>query len=60
MIDVVTLIAYLNPGTGSLVLQFLLVGIAGAWITCRTYGHKITKRFVRKKSTRLSPKPDGR
>lgn len=58
MIESVVFMAYINPGTGSLFLQFLLVCVAGAWVTFRTSWRWIKERFIRKKSTRQEP--DGR
>lgn len=37
--------AYLDPGTGSLLLQGLLGGIAGAAVIIRIYWHKFVKWF---------------
>ena len=37
--------AYLDPGTGSLLLQGLLGGIAGAAVFIRMYWHKLTSWF---------------
>jgi len=34
--------AYMDPGTGSLLLQGLLGGIAGAAVFIRIYWHKLT------------------
>ena len=34
--------AYMDPGTGSLLLQGLLGGIAGAVVVIRLYWHKLT------------------
>jgi len=34
--------AYMDPGTGSLLLQGLLGGIAGAAVFIRLYWHKLT------------------
>ncbi len=40
--------AYLDPGTGSLVLQGLIAGIAVAWLTIKTYWYKISSFLGRK------------
>ena len=58
--EIVTAIAYINPGTGSLFWQLILVGIAGAWVTLRTCSHWLKGRFSRKNSTGPSKEPDGR
>ena len=39
--------AYLDPGTGSLILQGLIAGIAVAWLTIKTYWYKISSFFGR-------------
>ena len=41
--------AYLDPGTGSYLLQILSAGILGALFIIKTYWHKIKKFFVKKK-----------
>ena len=43
--------AYLDPGTGSILLQGLLAVIAGAAITIRMYWDKLRSFFGRKKVT---------
>ncbi|MBI4354272.1 MAG: hypothetical protein HY595_03445 [Candidatus Omnitrophica bacterium] len=43
-------VAYINPGTGSLLLQFLLVGVAGVFVTFRNSKAWFTERFSRKKN----------
>ena len=58
--EIVALMAYINPGTGSLFLQFLLVGVAGGWVAFKTSSGRIKALFTRKKSTRQSSEPDGR
>jgi hypothetical protein len=49
--------AYLDPGTGSMMLQLLLGGIAGAMVVGKLYWHRfrqfVTSRFAGK-STRAS------
>lgn len=47
-------LAYINPGTGSLFWQFLLVGIAGAWASFRTCSQWIKGRASRKGSEKKS------
>ena len=39
--------AYLDPGTGSMILQVLLGGLAGAALVGRMYWHKLTSLFHR-------------
>ena len=41
--------AYLDPGTGSMILQAVLGGIAGALVVGRLYWHKL-KNFFRGRS----------
>jgi len=41
--------AYLDLGTGSLLLQAILAGLAAAWLTCSMYWQRI-KGLFRKKS----------
>jgi hypothetical protein len=45
--------AYLDPGTGSMMLQALLGGIAGAAVVGRLYWHRM-KSFM---TSRFSAKP---
>jgi hypothetical protein len=45
--------AYLDPGTGSMMLQLLLGGIAGAMVAGRLYWHRF-REFV---TSRFSAKP---
>ncbi len=47
MIERLALLAYVNPGTGSLVLQFLLVGMAGLWVTFRRSWQWMKARWLR-------------
>jgi len=42
--------AYLDPGTGSLLLQGLLGGIAGAAVFLKIYWHKLLSLFNRNDS----------
>ena len=42
--------AYLDPGTGSIILQGLIAGIAGGLITIRLYWAKFKSLFKFKKS----------
>jgi hypothetical protein len=34
-------LAYVDPGTGSFILQMLLGGVAGAMVVCRLYWEKL-------------------
>jgi len=44
--------AYLDPGTGSMFLQLLLGGIAGALVTLRLYWAQIKLYFSSRKSAK--------
>lgn len=48
--------AYLDPGTGSMILQLLLGGIAGAAIILKLYWHRFVNLFKRKSFESPSPK----
>ena len=41
--------AYLDPGTGSMILQGLIAGIAVGWFTIKTYWYKIASFFGKTK-----------
>ena len=45
--------AYLDPGTGSIVLQGIIAGIAVAWFTIKTYWYKLAALFGKKVSESL-------
>lgn len=45
--------AYIDPGTGSLLLQMLLAAIAGAFVTIKLYWYRILKFLGLSKSTEL-------
>jgi hypothetical protein len=47
--------AYLDPGTGSMILQVLLGGIAGALVVGKLYWYRL-REFV---TSRFSAKPGG-
>ena len=42
--------AYLDPGTGSIMLQMLLGGLAGAAVIAKIYWHRFVSLFRSKKS----------
>jgi hypothetical protein len=46
------ILAYLDPGTGGLIVQAVLGGVAGVAVAARAYG----RRFVRRKGT-AEPQP---
>ena len=39
--------AYLDPGSGSVVIQMLIGALAGVGITMKIYWHKIKEKLVR-------------
>ena len=41
-------LAYLDPGTGSMILQGVIAGVALAWFTIKVYWYKITSLFGKK------------
>lgn len=41
--------AYLDPGTGSMILQLLLGGVAGALVICKLYWDRLKGLFGDKK-----------
>jgi len=43
-----SLLAYLDPGSGSFILQLLVAGILGGLVAIRMYWSKIKARFTRK------------
>ena len=40
--------AYLDPGTGSIILQGIIAGFAVAWFTIKIYWHKLAALFGKK------------
>jgi len=38
--------AYLDPGTGSIILQLLLGGVAGGMVVAKLYWHRLKEVFV--------------
>ncbi len=50
-------LAYLDPGTGSMILQLLLGGVAGALVVGKLYWQRV-KDFFRKESK--PPTPESR
>lgn len=45
-----SLIAYIDGGSGSLLIQVLIAGILGAGVTIRAFWSQIKSKFVRRKS----------
>ena len=44
--------AYLDPGTGSLLLQALLGGVAAVGVVARLYWHRLTAVFSRRQRSK--------
>ncbi|MGH8566867.1 MAG: hypothetical protein ACREXU_02350 [Gammaproteobacteria bacterium] len=42
--------AYLDPGTGSIVLQAIIAAVAGGFMVLRTYWSKVKQLFTRRKT----------
>ncbi len=49
--------AYLDPGTGSMLLQLLLGGVAGAMVVGKLYWQRITAFFGRQPAQSASREP---
>lgn len=49
-----TPLAYLDPGSGSLLVQALVAGAAGAAVAAKLYWRRITSRFRRRRPTNES------
>ncbi len=52
--------AYLDPGTGSLILQGLIAGIAMAGITIKTYWYKLCSMFGKSQPKSLLDEDDDK
>jgi hypothetical protein len=52
MIDV---FAYLDPGSGSVILQALVGGVAAVAVTAKLWWHRFTKIFRRNKDEAQTP-----
>ena len=50
--------AYLDPGTGSFIVQSIVAAIAGGLFMIKVFWQKITNRFSRKKGTQPDPKSE--
>ena len=50
--------AYLDPGTGSMIIQLLLGGIAGAMVVGKLYWHRFKSFFGRKETAPTAPSQD--
>ncbi len=47
-ISLYPVLAYIDPGTGSMILQLLLGGVAGVWIILKLFGQRILAFFGKK------------
>jgi len=43
------ILAYIDPGTGSLLLQILLGGLASGWVILKLFGKRILARLRKAK-----------
>ena len=50
--------AYLDPGTGSVILQALLGGIAGVALTLKLFGRRVLSFFRRRPEPESAPESD--
>jgi len=50
--------AYLDPGTGSMIVQLLLGGIAGAMVVGKLYWQRLKSFFGRKGTASPAPSQD--
>ena len=50
--------AYLDPGTGSMILQVLLGGVAGLALAGKLYWHKLLSLFGLRKDSDIRPIED--
>ena len=50
--------AYLDPGTGSFIVQSIVAAIAVGLFMIKVFWQKITNRFSRKKGTQPDPKSE--
>ena len=48
-----TAFAYLDPGTGSMILQGIIAGVAIGWLTIKTYWYKLASLFGKKPASSL-------
>lgn len=48
LINVNDVYAYLDPGTGSMIIQGLLGALVGLGITLKIFWHRIKEKFTRK------------
>ncbi len=51
--------AYLDPGTGSMILQLLLGGVAGMAVVLKLYWHRVKAMFGRRVAKDTALENDG-
>jgi hypothetical protein len=51
--------AYLDPGSGSILIQVLVAGLLGGAFLIKTYWRKLTSLFTRKNNTEKSLNNDS-
>ena len=49
---------YLDPGSGSIIIQVLLAGILGAGVIIRVFWKKIQSLFAKKETNKLDQESD--
>ncbi len=53
-----TVLAYLDPGSGSMILQIIAGGLAAVAVTAKLYWHRILKFLRIRKDEPEAPEPD--
>ncbi|MGH9857705.1 MAG: hypothetical protein ACRD4B_07675 [Acidobacteriota bacterium] len=53
-----SLFAYLDPGTGSYLIQIIIGGVLGVGVIVKAYWSKIKSIFVKGKNTKKEAKSD--
>jgi hypothetical protein len=53
-----TVLAYLDPGSGSMILQIIAGGLAAVAVTAKLYWNRILKFLRIRKDEPEAPKPD--
>lgn len=53
-----TAYAYLDPGTGSMIIQILLGGIAGAAVVLKLYWHRLMALFAGRRTKEIASEND--
>jgi hypothetical protein len=43
--------AYIDPGSGSMILQMLIAGIGAGWVAFKLFWHRIARFFSRKEKS---------